>query len=154
MWAALSLQGQCLKCSVEYNLDDQTESEINAPNCRKVRIPHFIRLMILIKGIFCVFFILIWRTVALCIQFNGNKSKKKKMHEWIEFLTRVKLSKFVGKFLVLLSYMMVRRWFMLSVLKTIYFYIFSWDSVLKISSMVNLITRQKTGFELYKSSFI
>ena len=76
MWTALSLQGQCLKCSVEYNIDDQTESEINTPNCRKVRIPHFIRLMILIKGIFCVFFILIWRTVALCIQFNGNKAKK------------------------------------------------------------------------------
>ena len=33
---------------------------------------------------------------------------------------------------------------MLSVLKIIYFYIFSRDSVLKISSMVNLITKQKT----------
>ena len=80
--------------------------------------------------------------------------KLKKIHEWIEFLTRVKHSKFVGKFLVFLSYMMVRKWFMLSVLKIICFYIFSRDSVLKISSMVNLITKQKTGFELsYKSSF-
>ena len=147
--AALSLQGQCLKCSVGCNLDDQTESEINAPNCHKVRIPNFIRLVILIKGIFCVFFILIWRTVALYIQFNGNKAKK--IHEWIEFLTRVKLSKFVGKFLV---FMMVRRWFMLSVPKIICFHIFSRHSVLKISPIVNLIKKQKAGFELsYKSSF-
>ena len=125
--AALSLQGQCLKCSVGCNLDDQTESEINSPNCCKVRIPHFIRLMILIKGIFCVFFILVWRTVAPLYT--------------IEFLTRVKLSKFVGKFLVFLSYMMVCRWFILSVPKIICFYVFSRDSVLKISSMFNLITK-------------
>ena len=91
--ATLSLQGQCLKYSLGCDLDDQTESGINAPNCRKVRISHFIRLTILIKGIFCMFLILIWRTVALYTQF--------KIHEWIEFLTRVKLSKFVGKFLVL-----------------------------------------------------
>ena len=95
---ALSLQGQCLKCSVGCNLDDETESETNAPNCRKVRIPHFIRLIILIKRILCVFFTFIWRTVALYIQFNGNKAKK--IHQWIGFLTRVKLSEFVGKFLV------------------------------------------------------
>ena len=86
--------------------------------------------------------------------YNLMEIKLKKIHEWIEFLTRVKHSKFVGKFLVFLSYMMVRKWFMLSVLKIICFYIFSRDSVLKISSMVNLITKQKTGFELsYKSSF-
>ena len=148
----LSLQGQCLKYSGGCNLDDQKESEISASNCHKVRIPHFIRLVISIKGIFCVFFILIWRTVVLCLQFDGNKAKK--IHKWIEFLTWVELSKFVRKFLVFLSYMIVRWWFMLSVPKIACFYIFSRDNVLKISSMVSLITKQRAGFELsYKSSF-
>ena len=57
----LPLQGQCLKCSLgcnvddqtkSVNVDDQTKSELNAPSCHKVRIPYFTRLMILMKGIF------------------------------------------------------------------------------------------------------
>ena len=147
-----SLQGQCLKCSVGCNVDDQTEGEINAPNCHKVSIPHFIRIMILIKPIFYVFFILIWRTVALYIQFDGNKAKK--MHEWIEFLTRVKLSKFVGKFLVFFRlYDGTQVIYVERSENNTCFYIFSRDSVLKISSTVNLITKQTAGLELsYKSS--
>ena len=50
--AALFLQRQCLKCSVGCNVDDQMENELNALTCHKVKMSYFIRLMILIKGIY------------------------------------------------------------------------------------------------------
>ena len=125
---------------------------VKAPSCPKVKIPYFIRLMTLIKGMFCVFFILIWRTVALQIQFSGNKAMK--IHQWIELLTRINLVNLLENSTCFLSYMMICRWLMLSVPKITCFYIFSKESVLKIYTMFDLINKQRAGFELsYKSSF-
>ena len=75
--------------------------------------------------------------------YNGKKAKK--IHKWIEFLIQVKLSKSVGKFLVFFKLYDGPQANYVERSENNLFSYFSRDSVLKISSMVNLIAKQKTG---------